>query len=54
MNKEKFYFLPATVVLTVLLSLLAGCSTPQERSGVSPIPFNAQEQGESRPFGGSF
>lgn len=54
MNKDKLYIFAVAVFFAATLSLLSGCSTPQERSGVSPIPFNSQERGENRSFGGSF
>ena len=54
MKKQKIYLFVAITVIIATLTLFSGCSTPQERSGVSPIPFNSQEQSDSRPFGGSF
>ena len=54
MKKQRKYLFTVIIAIFASLSLLPGCSTPQERSGVSPIPFNSQDQSDSRPFGGSF
>ena len=54
MKKNTVYLLAAIAFMTAVMTLFSGCSTPQERSGVSPIPFNAQQQSDTRPFGGSF
>ena len=55
----KFIIKNRSLMLIVLLSFsaiatLAGCSTPQERAGVSPIPFNSPTPSEQRSYGGSF
>jgi hypothetical protein len=48
----KYFFL---CIAGVLLLISAGCeffSTPQERSGINPKPFNAQTNWEVQPNGG--
>jgi hypothetical protein len=54
MNKKRIYRLICVIAVILFSTLITGCSTPQERSGYSAIPFNAQEPSEIRPFGGRF
>jgi hypothetical protein len=54
MYKKRVFSIISVIVVGIVLILLSGCSTPQERSGYSPIPFNAQEPADTRSFGGSF
>ena len=45
------FFLPGMVFVGLAL-LLSGCSTPQERSGYNPKPFNTPARWETAPYGG--
>ncbi len=54
MKKQKIYLFTAIIAIIAIFSLLPGCSTPQERSGVSPIPFNSPDPSDSNPFGVTF
>ena len=49
---------PRTVILALLAALLAvgaaACTTPQERSGRNPRPFNSPAQWETNPYGDMF
>ena len=53
MNRSNIFLVLAAGVATAILMITSGCSTPQERAGVSPIPFAAQDQPDTRSFGGS-
>ena len=53
MNRSNIFLVLAAVVAITILMITSGCSTPQERAGVSPIPFGAHEQSDTRSFGGS-
>ena len=37
-----------------LMLLFGGCTTPQERSGHNPKPFNTPAQWETNPYGSAF
>lgn len=46
------------LILTILAAALflgaAACSTPQERSGRNPKPFNTPASWETNPYGDAF
>ena len=46
------------VILSILAAALflsaAACSTPQERSGRNPKPFNSPASWETNPYGDAF
>ena len=46
------------VILSILAAALflsaAACSTPQERSGRNPRPFNSPASWETNPYGDAF
>ena len=47
--------LTALILGILLLAMCSGCaffSTPQERSGINPKPFNSQSNWETQPMGG--
>ena len=53
MSRNNIFLLFAAGAAIAVMIITAGCSTPQERAGVSPIPFGAHEQSDTRSFGGS-
>jgi hypothetical protein len=44
------YIFLASVLLLAVFSL-AGCSSPQEKRGVSPLPQNRPQEWETKPYG---
>ncbi len=40
------------VLVSGSIALCCGCTTPQERSGVNPKPFNTPANWERDPYGG--
>lgn len=47
------FLIPGILAAALFLSA-AACSTPQERSGRNPRPFNAPAEWETTPYGGMF
>ena len=47
------FLIPAILAAALLLSV-AACSTPQERSGHKPRPFNSPTSWETNPYGDMF
>ncbi|MBQ9770436.1 MAG: hypothetical protein IJW23_01290 [Lentisphaeria bacterium] len=54
MKQTHFVFLAALVLVLILCCGCAAFSTPQERSGINPKPFNSQANWELQPMGGRF
>jgi hypothetical protein len=52
MKPNYFIILTALSLLLIFSSGCAAFSTPQERSGINPKPFNSQASWETQPFGG--
>ena len=42
------------ILAAALLTGVAACSTPQERSGRNPRPFNSPAEWETNPYGDMF
>ena len=42
------------ILAAALLMGVAACSTPQERSGRNPRPFNTPAEWETNPYGDMF
>jgi len=47
------FFMLAILAAALFLGV-AACSTPQERSGRNPRPFNSPAEWETNPYGGMF
>ena len=47
------FLIPAILAAALFLSA-AACSTPQERSGRNPRPFNSPASWETNPYGDAF
>lgn len=54
MRYLSFFFFITALFLLFFCSGCAFFSTPQERSGVNPKPFNSQAGWETQPMGGRF
>jgi hypothetical protein len=50
--KLNYIFFLTVLSLLIFCSGCAAFSTPQERSGINPKPFNSQASWETQPFGG--
>ena len=50
----KLRFLIPGILAAALLLGVAACSTPQERSGRNPRPFNSPAEWETNPYGDMF
>jgi hypothetical protein len=42
------------LLLFVCMLIYSGCSTPHERRGVSPVPFNSEQPDSYNTFDGGF
>ena len=47
------FLIPAIIAAALILGV-AACSSPQERSGHNPKPFNSPASWETNPYGDAF
>ena len=52
--KQRFLLILTAVLFLIFSGGCAFFSTPQERSGINPKPFNSQAHWEVQPGGGRF
>ena len=52
MKQYRLFIFLAGFALIICCGGCAFFSTPQERSGINPKPFNSQSYWETQPFGG--